>query len=84
MNDYLLNPKQLLVIYQRYGFIECANIQRFIVLVCGPSLNEVDLIYIREKTLECLKKHDNGDDYFTPLKVICSTVSKHIVTYVGS
>lgn len=51
-----------------YGFIEISYIFSFLDLVCRTPPTESDYIYIRSSIGSCLKKHDDGSDYFIPLR----------------
>ncbi|CAI1124701.1 Uncharacterised protein [Serratia ficaria] len=51
-----------------YGFIEIDCVLRFLQYVCEPMPDESAILYISSKVTECLKTHDNGGRYFTPLK----------------
>lgn len=51
-----------------YGFIEIADVLRFIDLICSSPPDRSDYVFIRGKLDLCLRYHDNGDDYFIPLR----------------
>lgn len=55
-----------------YGFIEIAEISKFLKLMCGDELDAVDLSYVRGKLGACLRHHDNGSDYFMQLRELAS------------
>lgn len=55
---------------RRYGFIECGEIYSFLDKVCGIYPDRCALIWLSEKTGECLKNHDNGSEYFRELRIL--------------
>jgi len=51
-----------------YGFSEITDILAFLNFSCCTELDASELAYIREKIDICLRKNDNGDNYFIPLR----------------
>ncbi|HFQ9141769.1 TPA: hypothetical protein ACHTOV_004255 [Enterobacter cancerogenus] len=56
----------------RYGFIEIADILRFIDFICSSPPERNDYIFIRGKLDLCLRHHDDGGDYFIPLRELAT------------
>lgn len=73
-----MSKKQLRERVQSYGFIEIADILRFIDFVCIPLPDKGDYIFIRNKIELCLKNHDNGSDYFITLREFASELDAMI------
>lgn len=53
-----------------FGFIECQEISVFLNLVCDRKPDSKDLFWIKGKIRACLSRHDNGNEYFEPLRII--------------
>lgn len=53
-----------------FGFIEIDCVLRFLECVCKQFPDESDILYVSSKISECLKIHDNGGDYFSPLREV--------------
>lgn len=53
-----------------FGFIECQSICAFLNLVCDKKPDSQDLFWIKEKIRACLRRYDNGNEYFEPLRII--------------
>ncbi len=69
-NGCKLNKKSLTAAIRHYGFIECQDILSFLNYVCGIYPDRCSLIWLKEKTSECLDKHDDGSEYFTMLRTL--------------
>lgn len=67
---YKLSRKVIASMVQRYGFIECGEIHAFLDKVCTVYPDQCALIWLSEKTAECLKNHDNGSEYFRELRML--------------
>ncbi|AFI89641.1 Hypothetical protein W5S_1549 [Pectobacterium parmentieri] len=69
-NNPDLTRETLNNIFINYGFVECHTMRVFIELVCDATLGVCELAYIRDKTEECLRTHDNKSHYFTELRKV--------------
>lgn len=63
-----MNKVQIKNRIRKFGFIEVADILRFLELMCDKELDVADYAYIRSKIGSCLKYHDDHSDYFIPLR----------------
>ncbi|WP_198659736.1 hypothetical protein [Rahnella sp. AN3-3W3] len=63
----LINSKDFAMRLGRYGFTECAALQRFLLLVCDEYPRACETLYIWASLCECLKHHDNGSMWFADL-----------------
>jgi hypothetical protein len=54
----------------RYGFTECADLRRFLLLVCDEHPGACETLYIWARLCECLEHHDNGSAWFADLRVM--------------
>lgn len=68
INQVSLNRRDLIEHVKPYGFVETSCILRFLENVCGPNPDECAFLYIRGKLDECLRKHDNGSEYFSAMR----------------
>lgn len=66
--EYGIGLAEILAETQRYGFTELADIKAFLSAVSHINPTVCEYVYIREKLTLCLITHDNGADYFTPLR----------------
>ncbi|WP_434747273.1 hypothetical protein [Pantoea sp. Lu_F5_004] len=67
--DFLhLTGERVKAIICGYGFIEVNDIFKFIEFLCHGELDTSELVYIRNKIGLCLRRHDDGQDYFIPLR----------------
>lgn len=70
----LLTRKNVEEVLRDYGFSEVADIFTFLDFICragpgpGVGLGVSELAYIRKKIDICLRKNDDGDNYFIPLR----------------
>lgn len=65
-----LRRQELTEAIRHYGFTECGEMLAFLEYVCDTYPDQSDLTWLREKTDECLKSHDNGSDYFAGLRLL--------------
>ncbi|HGK4757612.1 TPA: hypothetical protein ACJ2XJ_005000, partial [Enterobacter cloacae] len=54
------------------GFLEAADIIRFLSFFCDGELKTSECVYIRSKVDECLRSHDDTSDYFIGLRELAS------------
>lgn len=66
--DISLSVKEIRERIDRYGFTEISDIIIFLDVICHGLPDLPDYIYIRRKLDRCLSHHDNGSDYFIPLR----------------
>ncbi|MCU6345967.1 hypothetical protein [Enterobacter quasiroggenkampii] len=59
-----------------FGFIECQDVSVFLSLVCDRKPDSKDLFWIKGKIRACLSRHDNGNEYFEPLRIIEKELEK--------
>ncbi|EPF0317303.1 hypothetical protein ACSN7O_004715 [Enterobacter chuandaensis] len=62
-----------------YGFIECGVMLEFLYHFCEKKMGISELIYILEKTKECLQQHDNHTAYFYTLKELVREVNDELI-----
>ncbi|WP_052130820.1 hypothetical protein [Erwinia typographi] len=55
---------------RHYGFTECGEMLCFLDCLCDVYPDRSALLWLREKTGECLRNHDNGTDYFRDLRTL--------------
>lgn len=65
-----LSRRLLIDAIRHYGFTECGEMLSFLENVCDVYPDRCALIWLREKTGECLNAHDNGSSYFTGLRMM--------------
>ncbi|WP_206756727.1 hypothetical protein, partial [Pantoea agglomerans] len=53
---------------QGFGFTEIADILNFLDFMCGSELDVSEITYLRQKIHVCLRRNDNGDNYFIALR----------------
>lgn len=70
----------LIKIFEKYGFIECADILLFLEICCTTYPDRIAYTYIENKLLQCLKNHDNGSDYFFELKTLADNLKELLAT----
>ncbi|TKJ82629.1 hypothetical protein EpCFBP13511_24040 [Erwinia persicina] len=71
VEDYCLNrftSKNVKEVLRYYGFSEVADIFSFLNFTHTAELGTSELAYIREKVSICLRRNDNGDNYFIALR----------------
>lgn len=75
-------PKELMLtkvnLYERispFGFTEIADIYHFLKSVRPFYPDRSVYFYIRTKISECLRKNDDGSDYFIPLREFLSELT---------
>lgn len=51
-----------------YGFIEVSDMIFVLTFSRSSHLDTTELYYLECKLSECLRNHDNGSDYFIPLR----------------
>lgn len=51
-----------------YGFLEISDIIFVLTLSRSRQVKASELYYLECKLNECLRNHDNGSDYFIPLR----------------
>lgn len=61
-----------------YGFVEVADILRFIDFICSSPPDRSDYAFIRSKLDLCLRHHDNGSNYFIELREFASELDAMI------
>lgn len=69
---YSMSKEQIKFRIQKFGFVEVADILRFLELMCDTELDVADYTYIRSKIGSCLKHHDDHSNYFTPLRELAA------------
>ncbi|MEQ9860431.1 hypothetical protein OI450_07870 [Pectobacterium cacticida] len=74
-NNSYLTRQTLSDVFSRYGFVECHTMRVFLELVCDATLGECEMAYIRDKTEECLRVHDNKSDYFAELRKVAMDIN---------
>lgn len=67
-----LSKKELKERVGYYGFIEMADILRFIDFICSSPPERNDYLFTRGKLGLCLRHHDDGSDYFIPLRELAT------------
>jgi hypothetical protein len=70
-----MTREDLIKIFKKYGFIECADILSFLEFVCTKYPDRCAYIYIINKLTECLINHDNDSDYFNELNVLAKNIN---------
>lgn len=73
-----LSKSQLKERFVHYGFIEIADVLRFIEFACSSPPERSDYMFIRDKIYLCLKYHDNGSNYFIELREFASMLDAMI------
>lgn len=68
ISSYFLTRELALEKIGRYGFVEIADAQKFLKVMCDVVLDSSDLAYLRKKIDACLRHHDNGTNYFVSLR----------------
>jgi len=63
---------------RHYGFTECADIIKFLHIFNRELMSTAELIFLLEKTKECLNNHDNQSCYFIPLRKLHQDIIKKI------
>ena len=69
-----LSREYLIKIIQFYGFIECGQILSFLTHVSAEHLDDADLLWIYQKTNQCINNHSNGSDYFCDLERVINMI----------
>lgn len=69
-----LNKNHLSEIIQHYGFIDCGQVVSFLKYVCDEYPDEIDLTWIYGKINLCLRRHDNGSEYFNGLRLVMEKI----------
>lgn len=73
-----LSKKQLKERVSLYGFVEIADVLRFIDFICSSPPDRSDYVFIRSKIDLCLRRHDNGSNYFIELREFASELDAMI------
>ncbi|ELC6383286.1 hypothetical protein Q8V88_003984 [Enterobacter hormaechei] len=73
-----MSKKQLREKIEGFGFVEVADVLRFIEFVCSSPPEKSDYIFIRHKVELCLKHHDDGSNYFIELREFASELDAMI------
>ena len=68
----ILSKKQLRERIEGFGFVEVADVLRFIEFVCSSPPEKSDYIFIRHKIDLILRRYDNGSNYFIELREFAS------------
>lgn len=64
MTDNHLSQKKISNVLQKYGFIECSKINKFLYFICDNHiLDETELRYIKSNLIDCLRRHSGCTDY---------------------
>jgi len=66
-----MTTKQVKERVNYYGFVEVSDILNFLSfldLTKATWLGSSEYIYVRSKLEMCLRNHDDGSDYFIPLR----------------
>lgn len=71
---------KIISVLMTYGFIEVSDIIFLLTLSRSNQLKATELYYLECKLNECLRNHDNGSDYFVPLR----DLKKEVVTLKNS
>lgn len=72
---YDVGLDELLAEIQGYGFMEISDIKYFISVMARLNPTACEYLYIREKLALCLINHDNGADYFIPLRHLVASLN---------
>lgn len=69
MTDFnRLTRKSVHETLQGFGFTEVADILNFLDFMCGSDLDVSEIAYLRQKIHLCLRRNDNGSNYFIRLR----------------
>lgn len=68
----ILSREKIIERVSYYGYMEIADILKFMELICQPILENCDYLYIKYKVMQCLYIHDNHSDYFISLRELAS------------
>ncbi|KDA94290.1 hypothetical protein T296_11370 [Pantoea agglomerans Eh318] len=63
-----LTSKSVCEAVREYGFSEIGDILSFLDFICRPDLGISEIAYIRKKIDLCLRRYDDGRNYFIPLR----------------
>lgn len=63
-----LTSRNVSEILRNYGFPEIGDILSFLEFICRPDLGISEIVYIRKKIELSLRKYDDGNNYFIPLR----------------
>ncbi|MEN4748125.1 hypothetical protein [Pantoea agglomerans] len=63
-----LTSKSVCEAVREYGFSEIGDILSFLDFICRPDLGISEIAYIRKKIELCLRRYDDGENYFIPLR----------------
>ena len=69
---FSLSPDRIKERLRYFGFTEVDEILKFISIIDAEDADASGYTYIRARLDRCLRNHDNGDDYFIPLREIAS------------
>lgn len=62
------DKSKIISVLMTYGFLEVSDIIFVLTLSRSSQLKATELYYLECKLNECLRNHDNGSDYFIPLR----------------
>ncbi|ELW1648937.1 hypothetical protein NTH58_004035 [Enterobacter oligotrophicus] len=79
-----LSRKRIGALLGGFGFVEAADICRFLSLVCNEVPDTGDYLYLRFKIGQCLSRHDDKSEYFIPLRELVTELDCMIRTYLLS
>lgn len=61
-----------------YGFIEISDILIFLSIIGEGKYEAFEYKYIRSKLSECIRKHDNGSEYFESIRHTLSVIDEYL------
>ncbi|MHA0949044.1 hypothetical protein [Enterobacter ludwigii] len=67
-DSFMRDKSKVISMLMTYGFIEVSDIIFVLTLSRSSQLTATELYYLECKLNECLRSHDNGSDYFIPLR----------------
>lgn len=63
-----LTSKRVGETLREFGFSEIGDILSFLDFISRPELGISEIVYIRKKIELCLRRYDDGENYFIPLR----------------
>lgn len=60
--------RSVITLLEGFGFTECSEINNFITYFCHPLPLKEEMVFIERKLVQCLVNHDDGGEYFIPLR----------------
>jgi len=71
---YCLTPKKAYEKIGYYGFAEVGDVLQFLRKLPDAELSSFEIALLREKLEICLKRHDDGSDYFISLREFATEI----------